>query len=388
MAVAVGLVNAPTPADAGTSAQSALAPLPVPKTGAYLGGFIDPSGKGTSGGTANTAAAGTEINNEDSRELAEIGSFDAAIGRPLDIVHVYENWGPASSLVPNAVLNDLAGQAAVPMINWSCEVSPTDYITDASITNGTWDSYITSYADQLKAYGHPVFMRWYREPNLSDGPDWQKCSGGTPAGYPSCTASSTVATTSAYVAAWRHVYTLFQQAGATNVSFVWNPGLSYDFPSCMASLLWPGSQYVNWIGFDGYSRPAPTNPPNPSFTQQFGAGYGIVTGASYGGLPVLVGETGAVGSNQVPYLQSVKAALDSGNFNDIHAFMYFDSDRSTESGCSGTCDWALTTSGALKAMQNLVQDPYFTPSFAQTDSAALHRHSHVHKPNRERPRRR
>ena len=55
-----------------------------------------------------------------------------------------------------------------------------------------------------------------------------------------------------YIAAFRRVHDLFVSAGATNVQWVWSPTVSPGSSSDMATE-YPGSQYVNVIGLDGYN---------------------------------------------------------------------------------------------------------------------------------------
>ena len=226
---------------AGAEAGTPLAPPPVPKTGAYLGGFIGVSSKaGAALGTTETPAATTGYTDENLRELAEMSGLDAAIGHPLSIVHVYEDWGPAKRLVSNATLDALASTGAIPMINWNCGDS------DADIVKGLDDHYITSYAKQLKAYGRPLFLRWYREPNLSLSSQWVHCAGGSVSTTPPCPSAAT----EGYVAAWQHIYDLFAAAGATNVAVVWNPGMGGQTGGYFLKCLYPGAKYVNWISID------------------------------------------------------------------------------------------------------------------------------------------
>jgi hypothetical protein len=60
------------------------------------------------------------------------------------------------------------------------------------------------------------------------------------------------------VAAWRHLVTLFRSAGADNVTWVWTIQADESGTRPIAAF-WPGAQYVNWVGIDGYYyRPSDT----------------------------------------------------------------------------------------------------------------------------------
>ena len=54
-----------------------------------------------------------------------------------------------------------------------------------------------------------------------------------------------------FVAAWRHIVTLFRQPGADNVTWLWTVQKDGPGTGPIASW-WPGAQYVTWVGIDGY----------------------------------------------------------------------------------------------------------------------------------------
>ena len=89
------------------------------------------------------------------------------------------------------------------------------------------------------------------------------------------------------MAAWRHVVTLFRAQGAHNVTWLWT--LQADEPGTAPAIApwWPGSQYVTWVGIDGYYyRPSDT------FSSVFGKT--ITQVRILTGKPLLLSET-AVG---------------------------------------------------------------------------------------------
>jgi Glycosyl hydrolase family 26 len=54
-----------------------------------------------------------------------------------------------------------------------------------------------------------------------------------------------------WVAAWRHVVTVFRQVGATNVTWLWVMSGDNRVIGHLRDW-WPGRHYVDWIGVDGY----------------------------------------------------------------------------------------------------------------------------------------
>lgn len=293
------------------AAAATLAPPAVPSTGAYLGAFVAPD-------------EGPTVSQSDIRiELSDIGDFDGVLGRPLGIVHVFQNWHDP---VRASVLAAFASTGATPMIDWACT-------SDASIISGSQDSLITSYATALKDYGHPVFLRWFWEMNLVGLPRTQNCLAGLGA--------------SGYVEAWQHIWSIFHQVGATNVAFVWCPSVvSSDF----AAPYYPGNAYVDWIAFDGYDRKQ-----NPAIiTTEFLPYYRYwITQAK----PMMIAETGAT-TDQASYLATLGTELPE-SLPGIKAVVYYDSES--------TSNWTLVDEPGNLGLEQFVtlgQLPYFTFPFA------------------------
>ena len=87
--------------------------------------------------------------------------------------------------------------------------------------------------------GGPVFIRFAHEMNHQHHAyPWS-------VGYNGNTAAD-------YVAAWRRIHSIFRDAGADNVRFVWCPNVNIQGSSPFRRFH-PGDQYVDWIGLDGYN---------------------------------------------------------------------------------------------------------------------------------------
>jgi hypothetical protein len=253
-----------------------------------------------------------------SNEVAQLPSFSSTVGgyHPA-ILHVYARF---KAPVPMDTLDSITATGAIPMIDWGC----TDL---QSIVSGQFDSLIQQYAQTLKSYGKPVFLRWYWEFNQNMQSE-QLCGGyGDP---------------SAYVAAWQHVWTIFHDTGASNVAFVWCPGLKGG----NFAAYYPGDQYVDWIGIDAYDRSYKGTTAG-DFAGIFGGFYSEWAGH---GKPIMVAETGAIPMQQPQYFQSIQSQAPSMPL--IKAIVYFDA-------VGPAADWSLQGPGA-SAFQALAADPYFS----------------------------
>jgi beta-mannanase len=91
-----------------------------------------------------------------------------------------------------------------------------------------------------------------------------------------------------FVAAWRHIVTIFHGQGADNVTWLWT--INQDRPGTgPIESWWPGAKYVTWVGIDGYYfRPTDT------FATVFGDTIQQVRALT--SKPILLSET-AVGPN-------------------------------------------------------------------------------------------
>jgi len=190
-----------------------------------------------------------------------IADFTNVAGGKPNLVEIFSGWA-----VPfiAAFANVLHQHGITPLV----QIDPTD-ASVAHIAAGTYDDYLHLYAEKVADFGHPVVIGFGHEMN-ANGYSW---------GYGHVPPAT-------FVAAWRHIVTLFRQAGADNVTWLWTiqaSGRGTGPPEAW----WPGAGYVTWIGIDGfYYRPADT------FATVFGR---TIDDVRKFGKPVLLSET-AVGA--------------------------------------------------------------------------------------------
>jgi len=155
-----------------------------------------------------------------------VEQFAKAIGRQPNLVSYYSGWGEVFQ-------KNFAETAASYGAKTIIQVDPTN-ISLAEIASGTYDSYLASFADEIAAFKHPVIISFGHEMNGF----WETW------GY-------THTPPATFVAAWRHIVTLFRHQHASNVIWLWqvNSASSQTGP---VRDWWPGSQYVTWVGVSGY----------------------------------------------------------------------------------------------------------------------------------------
>ncbi len=314
------------------------APAIPPPDHAYLGAWLNP--------TPSAFPPGAE--------MKALPGFDATLGRPLSIVHLYQGWNPVTS---DYLIRDALASGGIPMIDWSCAPPTPGYSdSDAAVIAGYYDNLIRGFAGQLAALKAPVFLRWFYEPNLPASTAYTDCvgSGGQPGDYGPA----------GYQRAFQHIHDIFQAAGAYNVAFVFS--LSVNGEPQQFSSFYPGSAYVDWIAADGYVE---TTTPDPNIVQQtFGVWYNQFS--TYG-KPMMISETAAIRGGQAAYLGDLAAALSpltgaavsmagptanqTAQFPLIRAVSYFDAP-----GRFLQHPYAFDSHG-FQAFQSMSKLPYFLP---------------------------
>jgi mannan endo-1,4-beta-mannosidase len=161
------------------------------------------------------------------QHTALIAPTDQAMGITANVTSLYYNIGMS---IPMGTVAQLCAQHIFPVL-----VLEDPNASPAQIASGADDKALESYALALGTMQTPVGLTIDHEFN---GP-WSSW------GYKHATPAQ-------YVAAWRHVVTLFRDNGATNVTWIWNPNVSDQWTAPDLRAWYPGDAYVNWVGLDGY----------------------------------------------------------------------------------------------------------------------------------------
>lgn len=274
----------------------------MPAQGAYFGAWVSPT-----------------LYTQQGRVLA-VDSLQNQIGRRLDIVHIYLQQQAA---FPTS--SDLAfvHQGSTLLVSWALNDS-------AAISAGQDDATIRQRAEELKAIGKPVFLEWRWE---MDRPNLQ----------------AEVGSPGAYIAAWRHIRSIFAAAGADNVAWVWCP-TARGFANGTAGAYYPGDTQVDWICADAYPGAGPLR----SFADVVQPFLGW---ASHHAKPVMIGEYG-IPAAYAPQIRArwLRAAAHTVlAHSQIKALVYFDGP-----GTAPQSSFVLDA-GALQAFRDIAGNRYFNP---------------------------
>lgn len=283
---------------------------------------------------APSTSSGTVLFGGAASDLSALTTFESDAGKKVSLYVSYASWGYDADF-PVTAANAVRARGAVPMITWEPwlpgGVSQPNYSL-AKIAGGTYDSYISRWASQIKAWGQPLWLRFAHEMN-GDWYPWAEGVNGNAAG--------------SYVAAWRHVHDLFAKAGVTNVTWVWSPNVSDASPAS----LYPGDAYVDWMGVDGYnwgttaSWSAWQTP-----TEVFGATLANLRRISAKAIVIAETASTEVGGTKSQWVQSFFSMLSQNP--DIKAFVWFNFNKET--------DWRIeSSSSARTAFAAGVADPRY-----------------------------
>jgi Glycosyl hydrolase family 26 len=231
--------------------------------------------------------------------VGAIDSLAAAIGRPVDLVLWYQQWGGGNSAFEPAWIQAVTASGRTPLITWEPwapgSAEQPEYRL-RRIASGTFDSYIRSWATGLKALGTTVYLRPMHEMNGN----WYPWAGTVNRNSPA-----------RYVAAWRHMWRIFDEVGAHNVRWVWSP-LAEDVPATRANRFeryYPGSRYVDVLALDGYNWGSdyPQYGGWRSFATIFGRAFGRIS--KLGPQPIWIGETASApeGGDKAQWIRDMLA---------------------------------------------------------------------------------
>jgi hypothetical protein len=311
---------------AGTSTRQLVTRYALPARGLLLwlaiGAALIPSFASNNEVSAHPASTVNPIyfglmypNSPDVNSLSAIGS---QVGKQASLDLWYESWELNGQLqaFPTGQMEAIREHGSIPVLAWEPDNYPLGanqpQFSLASIINGAWDTFLRQYAAEVKAWGHPFFLRYASEMN-ANWVSWSEVNSGNSAGQ--------------FVTAWRHVHDIFTSVGATNVTWVWCPNIEKGAVTPIAEL-YPGNAYVDWAGIDGYNfgffyQGATWQ----TFSDVFSPTYSDLLSIIPPGMPILVGETGTVesGALKPAWITDALSTQLPYNFPRIRAFIWFDS---------------------------------------------------------------
>jgi mannan endo-1,4-beta-mannosidase len=285
--------------------------------------------------------------------MAPINKVTQETGKQPNLSLFYESWGAAAttdtSNINLGAIENACDNGMLPMLTWETWNTSVNgpnggpawsqpNFSPATIASGAYDSYIEASAEKIKSLNCPIALRLDQEFNGYWYP-WGLNTAGmnnTPADY---------------VAMWRHIHDIFNSVGATNVLWVWSPNVQStkhkSLPDLSAS--YPGDNYVDWVGIDGYYLNNPTEKFGDLFQPTINQLKTFVSDK-----PWIIAEAGVgSGASKPAQIKNlVHAVARRRRFNGLN---YFDINKPS----SGS-DWAIDeTQASLDAFKSAINSPVY-----------------------------
>ncbi len=276
------------------------------------GGKVVPPASGTWIGTYE------EHTGSQQARMNRVLDVEKLIGDKLDLDHAYAAW---TSTWPGWKAKWDVEHGRVPFVSWAKASTST-------INSGRYDGMIKQRAKAVRDFGHPILLEWFWEMDGARNRHIAK----SPASF---------------IAAWKRLHKIFDQAGATNVSWVWCPN-AWGFATGEAQKYYPGDKYVDWICANGYNwAPARKGDEWRSFEHVFKPFYDWAAGR---GKPLMIGEFGVQERRSGEKAQWLRDAADvlKTRFTEIKAIVYFNVKK--------RYDWRISTSSARSAFRHLARE--------------------------------
>ena len=285
-------------------------------------------------------------------DMEAVERFEGLAGKSLSLVNFFAPFAncytsPCSFYrFAEGAMENIRRHGAIPVFSWSSQSIPSTLDEPAfqlsDVTSGAYDDYLKDFAEDARDWGHPFFIRFNWEMNGNWFPWSEGVNGNAPGEY---------------VAAWRHVHDIFTAVGATNASWVWCPNIDPTRKFEDLASLYPGDDFVDWTGLDGYNWAAGRGSPWSSFDALYDDTYHRIVDSIAPRKPMLIGEVGTTegGGSKAAWIGEALDAIPS-SYPKVRGVLWFET-------FDDGMDWPIETSpSATSAFSAGIQDPVYRPN--------------------------
>jgi len=190
-------------------------------------------------------------------KMDQVRAMEAWQGKRHAVVNLFTDWCNRSKTLDNLFKQQLPSiwtNGNVPVVSWEpylCSPAATPYDVEARAARGDYDTYLHAWAERMREFvsgpdgslgttdDRRVYIRLAHEMN-GDWYPWGAGDGGGSAAD--------------YILMWGRVRGIFWQKGldAHTVQWIWAVNHE-DVGTVSAEDYYPGDEYVDWIGIDGYN---------------------------------------------------------------------------------------------------------------------------------------
>lgn len=174
-------------------------------------------------------------------------------GEKHAVINLFTGWTDTSrELLFDYQLPNIWHHGSIPLITWEPHLAEdTPSTIETQIADGEYDEYVKDWAEKLKVflsgvdgnYGTADDRRAYINLGHEMNGNW----------YP-WSASEGENTPEDYISMWHRVHGIFDDLSldASHVQWIWTASAS-DAGAFTAEEYYPGDQYVDWVGVNGYN---------------------------------------------------------------------------------------------------------------------------------------
>lgn len=281
--------------------------------------------------------------------VKKIHQFEKNIDKKVTITNYYRGWDELDNPHVAKELHTMSSHGWTPMLSTNpyltpkCTPSTGDIYT--AIAAGNCDKLIHSIAKVMKLYGKPLFLRFAWEMNIETN-EWS--------------IQSTYSNPKAFIAAWKHMHTIFNAEKVKNVRWVFSVNVESQ-NSVPIESLYPGDQYVDWTGIDGYNYGTTQSWSHwASFDEVFQKTYKkILSIAPHKPLMISEFNSVSIGGNKSEWFRDMFDVQLPQKYPKIQAIIFFNENKMKTEGV----DWRIETSSAvLDTIKKSLKDPLYTVS--------------------------
>jgi beta-mannanase len=263
-------------------------------------------------------------------QTTDAATFESLVGAKMNLQALFIHWGNENAF-PTQFGPTVRDQNKTLVIFWesddyNLDVSQETAYTYSKILAGNFDSYIKQFAADAKSYGGPVILVPFDEMNGN----WSAWSG---------TLNGNSA--SQEIAAYRYLRNFF--TADTNVKFAWdvNNDSVPDISGNQISDYYPGDQYVDYLGVDGFNFDSPWQTWSSVFSSS------LNTLKAYP-KPIYIFSTASSQGTQKAAWITQGLGTDIYNYPQVAGWVWFNENKER--------DWRVNSDAAsLKAFQQIVQ---------------------------------
>jgi beta-mannanase len=186
-----------------------------------------------------------------------------------------------------------------------CQGTNPTGLSLTDIKNGVYDAYLKQLAAEIKAFGHPVMVTFDHEMN----------------GYWYAWGTRYV-TPVEWILAYQHVVTVMRSV-APGIQWLWAPNVGSAYGTVSLDKYWPGSQFVDAVGLDGYPQSSAD-----TYASVFAPSIAQIRQLT--DKPLFIAETGVLPGPEAAY--QVTNIIDGARQDNLSGVIWFDTGEYTLAG--------------------------------------------------------